>query len=315
MKKFIKYIAIFSIPFLLGIFVLFLFPLDKNLCYHFVKGECDNKASWIYHRIFENKENLDIAFIGASHTSCAIMDKYIENKLESDLGKETGVANLGYCRSGRDIQYTMLKDLFRHKKPKILVLEVMEDEPKKSHPVFPYLAESDDLLGSFVFFNQRYFVNIWKGTVVRFEQLKFHFFNTSDLIVQNNNPFGYLPSAQIVHPTDIGQNERNWENRLSKTRPEFLRNMETNYSKHYIRKIVKLATENECKILFLYLPESGSKLKLPVLYDYYNKLSEVIILPDSIVSNKSNWKDATHFNDMGALQTSEFILTYLQKNQ
>lgn len=306
MKKFIKYTAVFTIPFLLGTIILFLLPLDKKFSYHFVKGECDNKASWIYNRIFEQNENIDIAFSGASQTSCAFMDEHIETQLNKN-GKDVKVANLGYCRRGRDIQYLMLKDLFEHKKPKILIIEVAEDEPKKSHPVFPYLAESHDLFGSFVLFNQRYFLNIWKGIVVRFEQFKFQIFQNESNLVENRNNFGYLPSEQIVQPEIIQQNTQTWEKRLSKTKPEFLRKLETNYSKHYLKKIVRLAQINNCKVIFLYLPESGSGIKTPLLQKFYKNLGDLILLPDSIVNNKLNWKDATHFNDSGALQVSDFI--------
>ena len=306
MKKFIQYIAVFAIPFLLGTMILFLFPIDKNFRYHFVQGECDDKASWIYDRIFNQADNIDIVFSGASQISCAIMDESIERQL-SKMGKELKVANLGYCRRGRDIQYVMLKDMFIAKKPKILIIEVAEDEPKKSHPVFPYLAESKDLWGSCVLFNQRYFNNIWKGIIVRFEQLKFHIFENEYFSSKNQNRFGYIPSTQIVQPEPILQNEKTWKMRLSKFRPEILRWIETNYSKHYIKKIAKLAADNNCQLLFLYLPESGSKMKLPIPVDFYQKKGKLYILPESIVNNKNNWKDATHFNDSGAQKVSEFI--------
>jgi hypothetical protein len=220
------------------------------------------------------------------------------------------VANLGYCRRGRDIQYVMLKDLFQQKKPKILVIEVAEDEPKKSHPVFPYLAESHDLWGSIVFFNQRFPVNIWKGIVVRFEYVKHVVFHEENQIEnQYKESFGYLPSTQIAEPEIIKQNETDWTNRLSKSKPEFVRNIELNYSKHYLEKIVNLARQHNCKVLFLYLPESGSKIKIPLLSDYYKTLGRLILLPDSIVTNPLNWKDATHFNDSGAVKVSEFIVS------
>src|SRR5690606_2046906 len=102
----------------------------------------------------------------------AIMDETIEKELTNLSGKNIKVANLGYCRRGRDIQYIMLKELFEHKKPSVIIIEVAEDEPKKSHPVFPYLAESSDLWNSCIIFNQRYFSNLRKGTAVRFEQIK-----------------------------------------------------------------------------------------------------------------------------------------------
>jgi hypothetical protein len=311
MKNFIKNIILFILPFLMGMVVLFLVPVSKNFSYHFVKGECDDKANWIYKRIFEQEKNIDIAFSGASQTSCAIIDEYIEKELINITGKTKNVANLGYCRRGRDIQYVMLKELFRHKKPSILVIEVAEDEPKKSHPVFPYLAESEDLWGSFVFFNQRYFINIWKGIVVRFEYLKFRLFQNE---TQNNNgqpDFGYLPSTQIASPEIIHQNEIDWQNRNSKTKPAIIRNIELNYPKHYLKKIVQLAENNNCKVLFLYLPESGSGMKIPLLNGFYSDLGKLIILPDSIISNHSYWKDATHFNDQGAMKASQFIMSEL----
>jgi hypothetical protein len=310
MKKLVSNITLFLLPLFAGIVILFLVPVDKNFSYHFVKGECDNKASWIYQRIFEYGENIEIAFTGASQTSCAIMDEYLENELVNVTGHQMKVANLGYCRRGRDIQYVMLKDLFQQKKPKILVIEVAEDEPKKSHPVFPYLAECKDLWGSIVFFNQRFPVNIWKGIVVRFEYIKHVVFHEESQIEnQYKESFGYLPSTQIAEPEIIKQNETDWTNRLSKSKPEFVRNIELNYSKYYIEKIVKLARQNNCEVLFLYLPESGSKIKMPLLTDYYKTFGRLIVLPDSITEDRTNWKDATHFNDSGAMKVSEFIVS------
>ena len=312
MKKLSKNIILFFLPFLIGIVVLFLIPVNKKFSFNFVKGECDNKASWIYHRIFEDERPIDIAFTGASQTSCAVMDKYLEKELSDSSGRNITVANLGYCRRGRDLQYIMLKELFRHKKPLVLVIEVAEDEPKKSHPVFPYLAESGDLWGSLVFFNQRYFWNIWKGSAVRFERLKSTVFKNDYQNNIDNADFGYMPSTQIATTEDFAQNQTNWQERYSKSNPAQLRNMELNYSKHYLEKIVTLARNNNCKVMFLYLPESGSYIQTPLLAEYYKDFGELFLLPASIISNHSNWKDATHFNNSGAEKASEFIVNKLR---
>jgi len=312
MKKLYRNIILFSLPFLAGVIGLFFIPVDKNFSYHFVRGECENKASWMYHRMFEDKRSIDIVFSGASQTGCAIMDKFISEDLSRYLGKQVNVVNFGYCRRGRDIQYVMLKDLFAHKHPKLLVLEVPEDEPKKSHPVFPYLADSKDLFGSFVLFNQRYFSNIWNGIVVRFEFVKSKFTGNDYTDSETNQPeFGYQHSKQTVSREIIEQNKENWKRRLAKSKPEFLRRIELNYSKHYIEKIVQLAEQNNCKVLLLYLPEIGSNLQSPLLMNYYKQFSNVIILPEEIIKDKSNWKDTTHFNDSGAEKTSKFLLPFL----
>lgn len=308
MKKLYRNIILFLLPIFAGIVLLFLIPLNRKFSYNFVKGECENKASWIYSRIFDNEKNIDIAFTGASHTACAIMDEHLEKELSELSGKDTKAANLGYCRGGRDIQYVMIKDLFQHKKPKVLVIDVTEDEPKKSHPVFPYLAESRDLWASFVFFNQRFAINIWKGIIVRFEQLKSQLFRDNNLVeFKSTNNFSYRTSELIASDETLIQNEMIWKKRLSKSKPDILKNIELNYSKHYIKKIVELAKQNNCEVLFLYLPESGSKLASPLESDFYKELGKLITLPDSIITNKSNWMDATHFNDSGALQVSDFI--------
>jgi hypothetical protein len=43
------------------------------------------------------------------------------------------------------------------------------------------------------------------------------------------------------------------------------------------------------------------------LKDYYHALGKLIVLPDSILTDTQNWKDATHFNDSGAAKVSEFV--------
>ena len=311
MKKFIKHIALFFIPLLFGTGSLFFISTNKSFTYNYVKGECDNMASWIYNRIFIDKRDIDIVFSGASHTSCAIMDNFIETELNKHSNKKLNVANLGYCRGGRDIQYVMLKDLFENKKPRIIIVGVSEDELKKSHPVFPYLASTTDLFNSFVLFNQRYVSNIWKGIIVRFEYLRHLLLNTNIDTSQKFSLFGYRNSQQKVEHNIVLQNMAVWEKRLANPKQPYIRKIELNYSKHYLEKIINLAEKNNCKVLFLYLPESGSKLQEPLLLDYYKCLAEVVLLPKSIINDELNWKDATHFNDSGAIKTSQFIVEKL----
>jgi hypothetical protein len=121
-----------------------------------------------------------------------------------------------------------------------------------------------------------------------------------------------MSSTQIATANDFAENKTDWENRLSKSSPLLLRQTELNYSKHYIKQIVQLAQNNNCKVHFLYLPESGSGMKTPILKDFYIRFGELIILPDSIISNHSNWKDATHFNDTGARKATDFIVNKLK---
>ena len=296
-----------------GIVYLFRVPLKESFSYRFVQGECDDKGSWIYHRIFQDDRDIDIAFSGASQTGSAIMDKLIQNQLNDSCGHQLQVANLGYCRRGRDLQYVMLKDLFEQKTPEVLVVEVYEDEPKKSHPVFPYLAGTNELFGSCVWFNRRFPSALWKGLIVRFEFFKHRLFDKKFVKPEDLSEFGYLPSGHIASPEILEHNRNNWQRRLSRSKPESIRNWELNYSKHYLKKIVQLANQNNCEVLFLYLPESGSGIRQPALAEFYSQLATIIYLPEEIVQTPSNWKDATHFNDSGASYVSLYLNTLLEE--
>jgi hypothetical protein len=311
MKKFLKQIFLFALPLFVLAMLLFSINPEKQFSYGFVKGECNNKASWIYNRIFLSDKRLDVAFIGASQTACAVNDELVEKKLSKLTGKTLKVASLGYCRAGRDIQYIMLKEIFRVKQPGVVIIEVTEDEPKKSHPVFPYLADNRDLVESAVFFNQRYLQSLGKGLIVRFEYIKTKLFRTVVLTGDSLADHGYLPTDAVAGEESLLENRKNWEDRLSNSKQLWRRNLEVRYSKHYLNKMVHLAEENGSRVIFLYLRESGSGLNKPMLNEYYTMSSEIIMLPEPVFTDPSNWSDATHFNDRGATLVSEKIATEL----
>jgi hypothetical protein len=313
MKKLLKQISLFVLPVFISAILLFSINPEKQFSYYFVKGECSNKASWIHDRVFLSDKKLDVVFIGASQTACAVKDELIEQRLNEKTGKVIKVASLGYCRGGRDIQYSMLKDIFREKEPRLVIIEVTEDEPKKSHPVFPYLAESKDIIASHVFFNQRYIESLWKGLILRFEYLKMVFFGLPELIGDSAVDHGYIPTHTTADEALLMNNRMNWERRLKNKKSSLLRSIEIRYSKHYLEEITAMAESNGCSIVFLYLRESGSGLKLPMLYDYYRSVADVIVLPDSIFSTSHYWFDATHLNDTGATIASEKIASDVEK--
>lgn len=311
MRKFVIHILLYSIPVFIGIAILFMIPVDKKFAYRFVKGECDNKAEWIYRQIFEEPKNIDIAFLGASHTTCGIMDYLIESELNNQDSPELNIKNFGYCRGGRDIQYIFLKDLFENHSPRLVFIEAMEDEPKKSHPVFGYLAGNKDLWHSAIFFNQQYLTNLWKGLVVRFEFSKHKLLGNSKTTQSFFHDSGYIPSTIIANPSDLANNHQSWEKRLAKKTPGFIRETQIAYSKSYIEKMVKLANQHHCQLVFIYLPEWGSKLEKPLLYNYYKQFADVILPKKSTIEDTNNWKDAGHLNDYGALQITRQTIDYI----
>jgi hypothetical protein len=307
MRRFLKHIICFAIPGLVGVMLLFTLTPDKLFSYRFVEGECSNKASWIYDRLVGSPLNTDVVFLGASQTACAVKDSLVERTIQARTGNALQVASLGYCRGGRDIQFVLMKEVFRNKNPKLFVIEVTEDEPKKSHPVFPYLADTKDLFRSAIFFNQRYLQAILKGWIIRFEYLKWKWFSSDEIQVNRNVRHGYIPTVAIVGEEALLVNRLNWKKRLSRKKSDLMRSLETRYSRHYLDKMIKMADEHGSKVIFLYLRESGSGLEEPMQSGFYQSRADMIILPDTLYSTHTYWSDATHFNDRGATLASMHI--------
>ena len=155
-------LAITCLLVLTGLWLVFFLPYDKQYGYHCLLESCGRRV-WNYSRIFENKNPVDVAFIGSSRTICAVQDSLLENILP----QPTQFVNLGFCRYGRSLHYAFVKDLLSRHQPACVVLEVNEKESRFSHPDFPYVADGRDLI--FPVFRQGYLQQLVMGVQARFE--------------------------------------------------------------------------------------------------------------------------------------------------
>ena len=136
---------LFVSPFLVLIFVI---PVDSRMKFEGLKDDCFNHGIWIYDRIHNNEKATDIVFLGSSLTINSINDPLIEQGLDNT----TSVVNFGYCRLGMNMNYALWKEVLKKKKPRYLILEVREGGGRYGHPIFPYVAASEDVILPNVFF-------------------------------------------------------------------------------------------------------------------------------------------------------------------
>jgi hypothetical protein len=76
---------------------------------------------YFYRQIFEEKSNVDIAFIGSSHMSNDIDTPYVQQQLSEKLGRPATVISLCWVNRGFDTYYFIAKDLLEHRKVHLLV--------------------------------------------------------------------------------------------------------------------------------------------------------------------------------------------------
>ena len=207
MKIAISKILLFLIPFIVVVITLIVLPVSKDFGYHFIKGNCYNHGAWLYDRIFENETPVDIVFLGSSKTLHGINEKVIETKINERTGKNINVVNFGYCQLGRNFLYSILKDLLKHKNPKLVFIEISEDESRSTHNSYPYIADSKDLVFSHLF-NQYYLPDLFRGIVLRWEFYKTKLIFGIEEKTPNLYNYGYAGSNRITIDYEIERNKK-----------------------------------------------------------------------------------------------------------
>jgi hypothetical protein len=318
MKRIILKIVLFCLPFVVAIVVLFSIPVEKDFAYHFIKGNCYDHGSWVYDRVFKNETSIDVAFIGSSRTLHAVNEVEIEKLVNDSVRPSLNIANLGYCEPGRDFQYAVLKDLLKQKQPKLVVIEVTEDEQRSAHPSFPYIADITDLLAS-PMLNEFYLKNLFKALSMRWEFVKYHYLFNNTIYTTDLAKYGYAKSERIVTDEELDKNLNYWNRRMKRDHSSFFGKHADSYPLSYLEKSIALLNEKGVDYCFLFIPTVNGMVDHPIFQSYYEKQAKVYFLNRSLVSGVGYWMDATHLNDKGstgvAIDLVQLINNELCSNQ
>lgn len=303
MNKLIFKILIFLLPVFIFVIALFSYNYDRNFAYHYIKDDCENRGAWIYSRIFENKKPVDIAFFGSSKTLHAVNDKQIENNLKQS-GINTNCVNFGYCRFGNNLYLTFLTDLIETKKPKIILIEVRDNENYNSHPIFPFLAKNNEILNSAL--NKDYFSDLYKAMVSRYDLLKNYILNKNNNEYSDFSDFGYANCSIIADSSTL-------KTKFIETSKNYWHNLEMKFSEKYYHEIFKLCEKQNIKLYFYFIPSFSYPISTPSEIDMYKKYGTVLIPPLEIFKKPTNYMDKDHLNDNGSKLYSEWITNELAK--
>jgi hypothetical protein len=86
---------------------------------------------YMYRQIFEEKGDIDIAFVGSSHIYFDIDTAYVQKQLSQKLGRPATVLTFGWFSPGFDASYFFTRDLLAHRKVRLLVFyeNLLPDSP------------------------------------------------------------------------------------------------------------------------------------------------------------------------------------------
>ncbi len=96
-------------------------------------------ATWSYERIHFDPRPIDVAILGASRSQMGLSAPAVAARLAA-LGTPATVANLSVIEDGRNLEWAIADELFKAKRPRVVVLLVNETVHPWGHPGFKYVA-------------------------------------------------------------------------------------------------------------------------------------------------------------------------------
>lgn len=311
MKQFIKKIIFFSLPILIGLGFIFFIKTNREFCYNYVKGDCDQRGKLLYKKIYEDKNKVDYLFVGSSKTWNDINDELLENLINTPESYHYKLFNVGYCRFGRNLDYLFCKEFSKRNRLKKIFLEVRPDESTNSHPIYPYLADGNQVLEGALAFNGSLFSEIYNHLLMNVNYFRC---KINLEIAEKNMTNAFLHGYNNIEKT-ISAKELDtfYEKEKSNLLDVNTNSINYHFSKYYLNKIKKLCDVKKIELVFIYLPSYANLNKAPAFKAEYEKWGKVIMAPDSIFNNKSYWKDVAHFNSYGATAYTKFLATQLTR--
>lgn len=269
---------------------------------------------FVYHRIFENPNPIDVAFLGTSHSGCAIDGKMLEDSIPV-----VHFANLAYCQPGENIEFVVLKDLLTKHRPKHIFYEVRLVRDFTTHRDFGTIADLSDVIKAPVIHNQYYLKDLFKNYRVRYIYFQDKLMNVlpdeyaSDAFGDHNLLYDV---GKVIDPERAAKHLEYQRSRLPKLSDDMSGEWKMQFPNHYILKVIELARENDIELTFLYIPAFGMVSENPSDLNFLKEYGEVVIPPASLFRNQELWMDVEHFNRNGATEfTSWLIETYSIKKE
>lgn len=281
-----------------------------------------HKVGWVYQRIHFDPTPIDVVFIGSSHTIYGIDDEQVETIASKVAGATVHVSNFAILHPGRDMDYLIAREALENAHPRLLVIEVQDDEPRAMHVAFYRFGDVRDILDAPILVNTEYLSNLVRlparqislflqslaprlfGDSRNFDVAQYRGTHWRDTMAELDEE---TPLTTVLSKADLEQELEHFHEFLeSKTYlPAPLRSWEYRASFIYLDKIIALAREKNVPVRFLYLPRWQSPPQ-PEFAAHYRSYAPIWIAP-GIFDRTDVWHDVNHLNRNGSRALSQWV--------
>lgn len=325
------------------IFVIIFIMINYAFTFAFVpKG---NHTRMTMREMYSQKENIDVAFVGASLSERDI-NPYI-------MDKELGVKTFDYAFPSQMFvgTYYSLKELFDYQKPKLVVLTAEQTNfTTKGEKPLVYISTAPYMKS---FFNevQYYFAssaqdgsyldrmfpwrgyhvdsaqNLMKNIYGKLDPTYINYPQNGQVEALENSKSGYIGKGAVkVNPSD-SKGTINYDNvKGSHDNRNISDIQETDVE--YLKKISDLCKANNSKLILLTPPAPVYQvLRVKNYFDFDNEIAKIaknlnieyydynLIKPELFNSKEDYFSDGEHLNSNGAEAFSESLANFLKLRQ
>ncbi|RMG70639.1 MAG: hypothetical protein D6722_08445 [Bacteroidetes bacterium] len=289
-------------------------PYDKKFGYQFIQGAGIEKVQWVYCRIFEDPTPIDVAIMGTSRTYFGVNDTLISDTLSARTGRPVHAVNLSFYGRSRNQHLFMLEDMIgQGKRPKVLVLGVMEKELRRSHSLGGAMISTSQLGCIIHPLNRRIVKDVTSFIEVRKGYTKYLLGMETEWHSCDPATPTFDARDTLLSAAELAEHQEKMNQILS---PIYTDTTYWGWEFHYplslLRKIVKLCRENDIQIVFSYMPAyQGPEAPFPFFLDQYKAWGSVCLAPVEVLNDPTCWMDSDHYNKRGNEICSQALGQYL----
>jgi hypothetical protein len=308
-------------------------PHDPYVRWQMTTTEAFARLGWVYERAHFDPTPVDVALIGTSHTMNGVDGLAVAKHL-GEMGVRTAdgrcptVTNFAIPAYGRNMSWAVAREVLTTRKPGLLVLEVMENETRKPHPLFYRVATTGDLVRAPALFNTDYLLDLLRlpyrqvmagietlapaefGLKARWSPADYDGSTVDNTRVINVGGRALTPPWTRVTPEARlrAEGAAAMRNKDLHMLPRALAPYEYAVPDRYVPDILNLARRQDVPVLLLYLPGYG---RPPAPLDMRLYGGTPIVSMNDILARTDIWHDVDHLNASGAALASERLASLL----
>ncbi len=294
-----------------------------------IEGTLYDNARWSYERSHFDPAPVDVAIFGPSRARLGLSAPRMEATLAS-LGKPARVANMAVIEDGRNVQWAIANELFKTKKPRVIVLAINEDIHRWGHPAFKYVAPAAAValppapflhnslydIAYLPYRQMRLFAaSLFPdafGLRTQFDPAHYAASRIDDS-VSHRQEDGKWVEMGVEVPAEMlrAQGERILGNRGGSLVPDALTRITDADDHVYVTRIAELAAAHGCKVVFVHIPrfESARTITDRAFYERLGPIQD----NGDLATQDRLFQGWAHLNRNGALLVSDRLAAAVAK--